>query len=270
MGSVGLPEALRVYVDGEICGRLCGETCQKIICGQKSKCRHAEITERLFSHETWRKDAQKLEHEQAQARGVSEGGHFIYLVRKCRELPDTNPRLSDCSLLRNLPPYNSLEFDLFKVQKMRPLRKTLQELAKANAAMNPSSIKKRKRAVAGPPGPGAAAPPVISVGVQQGIQEVDTGWASTLESDDDQQSWSLEEIINVLSSDDDEATDAMAGQAQYRSLAAPEVENPSVGATDVRRARWRELIQAFAAELAQVQGSDEYEGGEEDEEGEED
>jgi len=153
--SVGLPVALRVWVDNEICSGLCVPTCPKK--SNAGKCQYGPITEKLFSHETWRKDIEKRQNEFPQARGVREGGHFIYLIRKCRELPDIDHRLSRLSSLRNLPHYGGVPppgelispFDKFVLDKMRPLRKALQKDAQEAAAADPSSIKRRPRAATG-------------------------------------------------------------------------------------------------------------------------
>jgi len=130
VSEVGLPDALRSYVDNAICRYLCGYE-------KHARCPHAQITARIFSPDRWSKDTDKLPHEQPSERGVRKGAHFIYLVRKCRELPDCNPHLNGCTVLRNLPIYGSealpgelnSPWDKF-VLEMRPLRRHLQHVKK--------------------------------------------------------------------------------------------------------------------------------------------
>jgi len=150
--GVGLPEALRLHANVEICTTLCGSTCPSA--DGRGKCPHAQITERMFSHGRWTKAPDRLPHEEAHCRGVREGGHFLYLMSKCRELPDANPLLTGCTGLRNLPLYGSLPapgelispWDAFVLGKMKPLRKKLQaQKAAAKADAPSSSARKRPR-----------------------------------------------------------------------------------------------------------------------------
>ena len=103
--SIGLPDALRIFVEDEIFSKCCGDACQM---SKGKKCAHAAITDHLFSYLTWNKAEDKLPEEMAKSRGVKYGGQFLYLLRKCRELPDSYVGLGSCARLRDLPVYGAL------------------------------------------------------------------------------------------------------------------------------------------------------------------
>jgi len=185
----------------------------------------------MFSHGWWRKDPDKLEHEKPHHRGEREGGHFLYMMRKCRELPDANPLLSGCERLRSLPLYGSRPapgelispWDAFVLNKMKPLRKELQaQRAAAKADASSSSARKRPMSqgsagtrVAEPlPKRTAESKPVdgpemhqLEISVEDVLELVD-----------------LEELLDLLDQDD----------ASISPATTPEAVPPQVPATPVK------------------------------------
>ena len=88
---------------------------------------------RIFSHRVWKGDEQKLVNEEVSARGVKVGGHYMYAVRKLRELPSTDVGFARMLTLKCLPVYNAPplpgqlidDFDSFILNKMKSLRKAM-------------------------------------------------------------------------------------------------------------------------------------------------
>ena len=91
------------------------------------------VISNIFSNRRWKQDEQKLENENVCARGVKMGGHFMYAMRKLRELPEVDVRFAKMLSLKSLPvydtplPYGQLidEFDSFILFKLKPLRKAM-------------------------------------------------------------------------------------------------------------------------------------------------
>lgn len=234
--SVGFPDALRVHVDTGI--SLWAESVGK------SKTEFVQVTKHVFSHQTWRKDPDRAEHETAKVRGGSDGGHFIYLVRKCRELPDTEPRLRDCGFLRSLPDYRAPAppgeligpFDKFKLETMRPLRRALQQAAPPPLPRPPRAGQSGKR----PHEVGDDGEPIKKPKPDEPKAEPEPAPEPEAE-DEELMSFNLDELIALATASFDESD----GEKKYLSCSSA-VESSS-GDTDMelRRARLKELIEAY-------------------------